>query len=93
MPPSTPPNAVPTPGIKAATGATFLTTLPIPLISFLKKPYSGRPVCGLSVAMPDPTTRSSGVMLYSSNFRSSIASSSGSSLMICGGTIVSPNSV
>ena len=92
-PPKTPPNAVPTPGIKAATGATFLTTLPIPLINFLKNPYSGKPVCGFNDAIPEPTTCPSGSRLYSINLRSSMASNSGSSSIICGGTMVSPNSV
>jgi len=58
-PPRTPPKAVPTPGINAATGATFLTTLPIDLNVFFYQPNSAIPVIGL-IDIPSPTVYSLG---------------------------------
>ena len=67
--PIAPPNTGPTPGIKLASGpaigaiflATFLSFLPI----FFKKPNCSNPVCGFRLAIPAPTTASSGFILSS----------------------------
>ena len=91
-PPSTPPKAVPTPGTKAAIGATFLMTLPtLPktFFNFLKKPNSSKPVIGLRLATPAPTIASSGLIPSSLNFVSNNDSTSSSS-NISGGRTISP---
>ena len=92
IPPRSPPNAVPTPGTKAAIGATFLITLPtLPnaFFIFLKKPNSSKPVIGFRLATPAPTTAFSGLIPSSLNFISSIDSNCSSS-NISGGKTTSP---
>ena len=61
-PPNTPPKAVPTPGINAAIGATFLTTFLRLLPIFLKKPNCSKPVDSLRLAIPTPATACAGLM-------------------------------
>ena len=53
-PPNTPPKAVPIPGTNTARGATFLTTLPMPLAIFFKKPCCSKPVDASRDAIPVP---------------------------------------
>ena len=89
IPPRAAPIAVPTPGISIAMGATTFATFFRLLNVFLNQPNSSKPVIGLRLAMPPPTTYCSGSRSSSLNLAPTMLSNCSSS-KASGGKTTSP---